>query len=90
LPASSSLDQIAQLCSDTLREVFKADEKGEIVLEGVRLIAQLVKRKSYNVRASVLDTFLDITFISGLDKYAKYLTFSLSLSLFLSSVICGE
>ncbi|CAH1253716.1 NOC3L [Branchiostoma lanceolatum] len=49
---------IADLCCDTVKKVFKQDRQGDSTMEVVKLITGMVKSKAFSVQSKVLETFL--------------------------------
>ncbi|XP_078609664.1 nucleolar complex protein 3 homolog [Branchiostoma floridae x Branchiostoma japonicum] len=49
---------IADMCCDTVKKVFKQDRQGDSTMEVVKLITSMVKSKAFSVQPRVLETFL--------------------------------
>ncbi|XP_078586148.1 LOW QUALITY PROTEIN: nucleolar complex protein 3 homolog, partial [Branchiostoma floridae x Branchiostoma japonicum] len=53
-----SNSDIAVMCCDTVKKVFKQDRQGDSTMEVVKLITSMVKSKAFSVQPKVLETFL--------------------------------
>jgi len=60
--------QLAETAAKGIKGLFSNDTKGSASLEAVRIISQLVRRKSYNVRPLVIETFLELRLTHSLDE----------------------
>ena len=59
-----SIDQKYVKARETLEQLFATDEDGYASLEAVEMITKMIKQKNYNVRESVLNTFLHLRLLS--------------------------
>ncbi|XP_078688958.1 nucleolar complex protein 3 homolog [Branchiostoma floridae x Branchiostoma belcheri] len=53
-----SNSDIADMCCDTVKKVFKQDRQGDATMEVVKLITSMVKSKAFSVQPKVLETLL--------------------------------
>ncbi|GAB6023340.1 Nucleolar complex protein 3 [Chamberlinius hualienensis] len=80
LPFAATVNEnVAVICCDSLKMLYKQDKLGDISLEGVKQTAKLIKDRAYNVNPKVLESFLhlkikDVKLEDIIDERAKKLT----------------
>jgi len=55
---NSKCEEISQSCNEAIREIFMKDLQGDVSLEAVRLIASMMKKRNFNVKEGIVQTFL--------------------------------
>ncbi|KAK4774563.1 hypothetical protein SAY86_009498 [Trapa natans] len=74
LNLTSSDDLVRKLCCDTIKSLFSNEGKhgGEVTVEAVRLIANLVKLNNCQMHADVIEVFMYLSFDDDIGKKEEF------------------